>query len=94
MWAQKKGNDYIEHGNYHHGKAPVLQVDVKHLDPVESLEFPAIIAYVASFYLYHLPVLKEIVSSGRNQWYIHNAQETVTDGAIMWQIKFGAKASK
>ena len=26
MWAQKKVNDYIEQGNYHHGKVPVLQV--------------------------------------------------------------------
>ena len=83
MWAQKKGDNYIEHGNYHNGKAPVLQVDVKHLGPVEFLEFPAMVAYVAVFfcrtavYLYHLPVLKETVSSGRYQRNVHNTQETI-----------------
>ena len=81
--VQKKGNNYIEHGNYHYGKAPVLQVDVKHLGPVEFLEFPAMVAYVATFfcrktvYLNHLPVLKETVSSGGYQRNVHNTQETI-----------------
>ena len=83
MWVQKKGNNYIEHGNYHYGKAPVLEVDVKHLGPVEFLEFPAMVACVAVFfcrtavYLYHLSVVQEMVSPGRYQRNVHNTQETI-----------------
>ena len=41
------------------------------------------VAYVAAFfcrkavYLYHLPVLKEMVSPGWYQRYVHYAQETI-----------------
>ena len=83
IWIQKKWTYCIEQGNHHHGKAPVLEVDVKHLGPVEFLEFPAMVGSVAVFfcrtavYLYHLSVVQEMVTPGWYQRYIHYTQETI-----------------
>ena len=72
----------VDDSNHHHGKAPVLHVDVKNLLPVPSQGSEAICAIPSNFITYKLnhfsACTEKTVTTYRYKWNVTDTQKTIT----------------